>query len=62
MTAFSKIAKRGKLTLGIVFPLDTYSGSVPNMEDQEQLALRAEEHGFKDVRSVDLHDSHHESH
>ena len=47
MTTFSKIATQGKLTLGLVFPLETYSGSIAKMENQEQLAKRAEELGFK---------------
>ncbi|WP_372744804.1 LLM class oxidoreductase [Lutibacter sp.] len=47
MTAFTKIATKGKLTLGLVFPLEAYSGSIAKMENQEQLAKRAEELGFK---------------
>ena len=47
MSVFSKIASKGKLTLGLVFPLEAYSGSVAKMENQEKLAKRAEELGFK---------------
>ncbi|MGS2762999.1 LLM class oxidoreductase [Sinomicrobium sp. M5D2P9] len=47
MSAFTKIATKGKLTLGLVFPLEAYSGSIPTMNNQEQLAKRAEELGFK---------------
>lgn len=47
MTTFSKIATKGKLTLGLVFPLESYRGSIAKMENQEQLAKRAEELGFK---------------
>ncbi|MEM7550936.1 MAG: LLM class oxidoreductase [Bacteroidota bacterium] len=47
MTAFSGIATKDKLTLGLVFPLEAYSGSIAKMENQEQLAKRAEELGFK---------------
>jgi len=47
MSTFSNIATKGKLTLGLVFPLEAYQGSVPKMENQEQLAKRAEELGFK---------------
>jgi len=47
MTTFSKIATKNKLTLGLVFPLEAYSGSIAKMENQEQLAKRAEELGFK---------------
>lgn len=44
---FEKIATEGKLTLGLVFPLEAYSGSVAKMENQEHLAKRSEELGFK---------------
>ena len=47
MRAFNKIASKGKLSLGLVFPLEAYSGSVAKMENQEKLAKRAEELGFK---------------
>ncbi|MEM6844783.1 MAG: LLM class oxidoreductase [Bacteroidota bacterium] len=47
MSVFSEIATKGKLTLGLVFPLESYSGSVAKMENQEKLAKRAEELGFK---------------
>ncbi len=47
MTTFQKIATQGKLTLGLVFPLESYSGSIAKMENQEELARRAEELGFK---------------
>ena len=58
MSAFSKIATRGKLTLGLVFPIEAYSGSIAKMENQEQLAKRAEELGFKALwfRDVPFHD------
>ncbi len=47
MRAFNKIATKGKLTLGLVFPIEAYNGSVPTMKNQEILAKRAEELGFK---------------
>lgn len=47
MTVFSKIATKGKLSLGLVFPLEAYQGSIAKMENQEELATRAEELGFK---------------
>lgn len=47
MITFNKVATKGKLTLGLVFPLESYSGSVAKMENQEQLAKRAEQLGFK---------------
>ena len=47
MSAFTNIATKNKLTLGLVFPIEAYSGSIAKMENQEQLAKRAEELGFK---------------
>lgn len=47
MSVFSKIATKGKLTLGLVFPLEAYSGSIAKMENQEDLAKEAEELGFQ---------------
>lgn len=47
MQKFNQIATQGKLTIGLVFPLESYSGSVAKMIDQEKLAKRAEELGFK---------------
>ncbi|WP_276391791.1 LLM class oxidoreductase [Eudoraea chungangensis] len=47
MSVFRKIATKGKLTLGLVFPLEAYSGSIAKMENQENLAKRAEELGFE---------------
>ena len=58
MDTFTKIASKGKLTLGLVFPLEAYSGSVAKMEDQERLAQKAEALGFKALwfRDVPFHD------
>jgi len=52
------IAQQGKLSLGLVFPLESYNGSVPKMEDQVRLAQLAESLGFKGLwfRDVPLHD------
>ncbi len=47
MKVFSHLATKGKLSLGLVFPLEAYSGSVAKMEHQERLAKRAEELGFQ---------------
>lgn len=47
MSALNKIATKGKLSLGLVFPIEAYKGAVPQMKGQEQLAKRAEEVGFK---------------
>ena len=47
MKIFNEIAKPNKLTLGLVFPLEAYTGSIAKMENQEELAKKAEELGFK---------------
>lgn len=47
MSVFNKIATKNKLTLGLVFPLEAYNGSIAKMENQEKLAKRAEKLGFK---------------
>lgn len=58
MSPLDKIANQGELTLGLVFPLESYAGSVPKMEHQEALAKEAEEVGIKALwfRDVPLHD------
>jgi len=58
MNQFQKIAQQGKLTLGLVFPIESYAGSIAKMENQEKLARRAEELGFKALwfRDVPFHD------
>ncbi|SFV05415.1 LLM class oxidoreductase [Alicyclobacillus macrosporangiidus] len=47
-----------KLTLGLFFPIENFSGDEPTMQDQERLARRAEELGFAAlwVRDVPLRD------
>lgn len=47
MQSLDNIAKKGKLSLGLVFPIESYKGSIAKMEHQEKLAKRAEELGFK---------------
>ena len=34
------------LSLGLMFPIEAYAGDTPRMQDQEQLARRAEDLGF----------------
>ncbi len=46
MPIFNKIAAKGKLSLGLVFPLEAYPGAIAKMEDQEKLAQLAEQSGF----------------
>lgn len=54
--------KENNLTLGLFFPLESYEGSIPemNIEKQIKLAKRAEELNFAAlfVRDVPLHDPH----
>ena len=47
MTTFQSIAKKTKLSLGLVFPIESYTGSIPKMQEQEELAKHAEDLGFK---------------
>lgn len=47
MSTFSKVVAKGKLTLGLVFPLESYSGSIAQMINQEKLAKLAEDLGFR---------------
>jgi len=58
MNPLNKIVQKDKISLGLVFPLESYSGSVPKMKNQEALAKRAEELGFKALwfRDVPFHD------
>ncbi|SEB36965.1 luciferase-type oxidoreductase, BA3436 family [Tenacibaculum sp. MAR_2009_124] len=58
MSKLNDIAQQGKLSLGLVFPIEAYSGSIPTMQRQEMLAKKAEELGFKALwfRDIPLHD------
>ncbi|NKI31809.1 LLM class oxidoreductase [Croceivirga thetidis] len=58
MSVFNEVATKGKLTLGLVFPIESYQGSIAKMENQEVLAKRAEVLGFKALwfRDVPFHD------
>ena len=49
MSTFSKVLEKGKLSLGLVFPIESYSGAIPKMEKQEELARYAEEIGLKSL-------------
>ncbi len=57
---YSRMFQENHLTLGLFFPLESYEGSVPemNIEKQLKLAKRAEELDFAAlwVRDVPLHD------
>ena len=58
MSSFESVAKQGKLSLGLVFPIESYQGSLPSMKNQEVLAQRAETIGFQALwfRDVPFHD------
>ena len=46
------------LSLGVLFPIEAYEGSIPTMKNQVELAKRAEANGFHTlwVRDVPLYD------
>ena len=58
MGKLDNIVAKGKLSLGLVFPIEAYEGAIPKMENHEQLAKRAEELGFQSLwfRDVPLLD------
>ena len=43
---FRRMFAPGRLTLGVFFPIEAFTGDRPTMRDQERLARRAEELGF----------------
>lgn len=55
---FSRMFRSGEMTLGLFFPIETYSGAVPSMVGQVELAKQAEVMGFAALwlRDVPLHD------
>ncbi|MDN4594395.1 LLM class oxidoreductase [Polycladomyces subterraneus] len=57
---YRRMFKENHLTLGLFFPIEAYTGSIPlvNMEEQVKLAKRAEQLNFASlvVRDVPLHD------
>lgn len=57
-TGFSKMFAEDHLTVGLVFPLESYRGTVPAMENQVELARRVEQLGFAALwfRDVPLND------
>lgn len=59
---YSRMFQENNLTLGLFFPLESYEGSIPemNIEKQMKLAKRAEELNFAAlfVRDVPLYDPH----
>ncbi|MEM9324289.1 MAG: LLM class flavin-dependent oxidoreductase, partial [Bacteroidota bacterium] len=47
MNKLNEVMQQEKLSLGLVFPLEAYSGSIAQMQNQEYLAKKAEAVGFK---------------
>src|SRR5512143_4031434 len=56
--AFQRMFARGRMTLGVFFPIEAFAGDRPTMADQVALARRAEELGFAALwfRDVPLRD------
>ncbi len=56
--SFQKMFERGRLTLGVFFPIEAFQRDEPTMRNQEHLARRAEELGFAALwfRDVPLRD------
>lgn len=56
LPGFRRTFQPGRLTLGLLFPIEAFPGDQPAMRDQERLARRAEELGFAAlwVRDVPL--------
>jgi len=55
---FQRTYREGRLSLGLFFPLEAFSGDTPSMRNQVSLAQRAEELGFSTLwfRDVPLRD------
>lgn len=55
---FQTMFAQNRLTLGVFFPIEAYTGSIPTMQHQVELARRAEELGFAALwfRDVPLYD------
>jgi len=55
--AYNIVFQPGKITLGLFFPIESYTGSIPTMLHQVELAKRAEEIGFSALwfRDVPMH-------
>jgi|SRR5690625_1168467 len=59
-SGYSRTFRQNKLTLGLFFPLESYEGSIPQMDLEEQIKLskKAEEANFSSlfVRDIPLND------
>lgn len=49
MNTFYSVAKKGQLSLGLVFPIEAYQGAEASMQNQEFLAQKAEAFGFRSL-------------
>ena len=55
---FRRMFRAGRLTLGVFFPIEAFTGDEPSMHGQERLAQRAQALGYAGlwVRDVPLRD------
>jgi luciferase-type oxidoreductase len=55
--AYNRVFRPGELSIGIFLAIESYTGSIPTMENQVELAQRAEQLGFSALwfRDVPLH-------
>ena len=51
---FSRMFAPGKLTLGVLFAIESYPGDAPTMKDQIRLARFAESAGFASPRLITM--------
>src|SRR5512143_3727144 len=56
LPGFRRVFQPDRLTLGLLFPIESFAGDTPGMQDQEELAVTADEQGFAAlwVRDVPL--------
>lgn len=53
-TAFNRVYQQNKLTLGVNFPIESYTSPVPEMKNQIALAQQVEAGGFAAIWSRDI--------
>jgi luciferase-type oxidoreductase len=51
---FTRVFPPGRMTLGLMFPIEAYAGPIPEMKDQVRLARAAEAGGFAAVWARDV--------
>src|SRR5215213_4064377 len=56
--AYNSVFSPGKMSLGVFFAIESYEGSIPEMENQVELAQKAEALGFSALwfRDVPMYD------